>query len=285
MKDTSHADKKYPYGPVRKLQLLHVFAKHQKISGKEWAVIVVIADMSDATNGTAWPSFKYLASEANTSERNIASVIKNLRAKGILKVPKAGNRYRSNTYQLNYDLLTELSISTEENNSTLLMNSSISTDEIGSEVLMQGTVKSIYQSEHEAKDKIDRELDTDTSPSRPLGASGSHLENSSLIYPEFWDAIGYGTNRYESEVIIRNLINGGINYADILDGARRYRAYNEATKPKRTATTKSWLTKRLWLEPWEIKFRVNPKPSNKDQQKNLSPTENKKPKRKKLKKR
>ncbi|CAN6133913.1 Helix-turn-helix domain containing protein [Methylophilaceae bacterium] len=281
MKDTSHADKKYHYGPVRKLQLLHVFAKHQKISGKEWAVIVVIADMSDATNGTAWPSFKYLAGEANTSERNIASVIKNLRAKGILKVPKPGNRYRSNTYQLNYDLLTELSISTEENNSTLLINSSISTDEIGSEVLMEGAVKSIYQSEHEAMDKIDRELDTDTSPSRPLGASGLHLENSSLIYPEFWDAIGNGTNRYESELIIRDLINEGVNYADILDGARRYRAYNDATKAKRRATTKSWLTKRLWLEPWEIKFREPTKVGNAVDKKNPVQEGKKKPKRKK----
>ena len=130
MKDTNHADKKYPYGPVRKLQLLRVFAKCHKISGKEWAVIVVIADMSDATNGTAWPSFKFLAKEANTSERNVATVIKSLRDRDILKVPKPGNRYRSNTYHLNYDLLTEQFISTDEQGGSVLIDSSKTTDEI-----------------------------------------------------------------------------------------------------------------------------------------------------------
>jgi hypothetical protein len=252
MKDANHVDKNYPYGPVRKLQLLHVFAKHQKISGKEWAVIVVIADMSNATNGTAWPSFKYLALEANTSERNIASVIKNLRAKGILKVPTPGNRYRSNTYQLNFDLLTELPISTEENNSTLLINSSISTDEIDSEVLIDGSVKSIYQSEHEAKDKIDRELDTDTSPSRPLGASGLHLEKSlKVAFDDFWEIYPLKAGVYMAEKKLTELHKQTGTYSEILAGAKRYAEYCLAIN-SRPRPADQWLEAQRWRDSWKI---------------------------------
>lgn len=260
MKDANHADKKYPYGPVRKLQLLRVFAKRRKISGKEWAVIVVIADMSDATNGTAWPSFKYLAQEANTSERNVAAIIRSLRNKDILKVPKPGNRYRSNTYHLNYDLLTEQFISTDEQGGSVLIDSSKTTDEIDSEVLMEGAVKSIYQSEHEAMDKIDRVFDSDAPPSRPLGASGLHLEKSLTgAFEDFWGVYPLRAGVYKAEKILSELIKEEGSYSEVLDGAKRYADYCLAMN-SRSRPADQWLDAQRWRDCWTIREVKKPSP-------------------------
>jgi hypothetical protein len=83
-----------------------------------------------------------------------------------------------------------------------------------------------------------------------LRAKSPSLSRQAGRYDEFWEALGKRSTVYESEQLITEFIADGVDYADIVDGAKRWRAYNDVTGGRHAASPLKWLQKHKWEDGW-----------------------------------
>ena len=104
---------------------------------------------------------------------------------------------------------------------------------------------------------IDRDA---AAPLRPggLGAGRQTVESDCS---EFWQALGRQQTVYQSEQLIAELVASGIDYADIVAGAKRYAEYCTRTGAAQKMTPASWLSNRKWLDDWQLPAAKSDKPS------------------------
>ena len=238
-----------PFGPVQKLKFLAQGAKAPAMSRAELAVLIVLADMANSSTGIAWPSFATLAERAGVSGRHAKTAIKNLIARGFIEVTEQGNRIRSNRYKINLSAGgSDLGNTTQPSDlqSTRVVNSSVRGSDLECpDVVIPSSPESIHPSEHKASEGWDRsQADGGAPNASPLGASRARQPDSRKDqFPEFWEAIGHRATVAESEQAIREFLSEGTEYDEIVDGGRRWAAYNTATGGRRKARPVQWLLK------------------------------------------
>lgn len=248
-----------PFGPVDKIKWLAAAAGVHELSRVELALLVVVADMINSTSGQAWPSYNTLADRTGSSPRHVKRAVKRLTNKGLLIIVQRGNRVRSNRYKLNKGYFASLTGSDAEVTTVVTPLSSCSDVQVP-DVVTPRPPESINESEHKAKDEFDRsQADGGAAPSRPVGASGA--PHRGIAYPEFWKAMGRRTAVAESEQLIREAVADGVEYQDIVQGARRYARYCADTGGSMKLSAAAWLQKQKWLDDWEF----IPKASTRDQ--------------------
>jgi hypothetical protein len=246
----------YKYGPVAKLAFAAKVARIAKISRAEQAIVLVLADMADAKSGIAWPSFNTLAKRTSISSRHAKRAIKKLENYGLITIVEAGTRVRSNRYRINMDAVpSDIPDTTEGGDmpiTTVVTSEYMSGDMVGLDVVTVMSPESIHSSEHQASDEWERSQAEGGAPCAP--ALRPSLARQPLtagdLFPEFWEAVGRRTTVAESEQLLRELIAVGVAYQDILDGARRWTKYNEATGGKKKATPARWLQLEKWRDDW-----------------------------------
>lgn len=239
-----------PFGPVEKIKWLAAASGVRELSRVELALLVVVADMINSSTGQAWPSYNTLADRTGSSPRHTKRAVKRLAANGLLVILEHGNRVRSNRYTLNRSHFMELMGSDAETTTVVTPVSSCSDVEVP-EVVTPTPPESIHESEPKAKDSKDRsQADGGASPYRPVGASG--LPRRGEMHPEFWGAMGRRTAVAESEQLIREAVADGVEYQDIVDGAKRYARYCADTGGQMKLNAAVWLKKQKWLDDWEF---------------------------------
>ena len=243
------------YGPVEKLQFLSDAAAISELSRAELAVLNVLADMANATTGLAWPSFQTLGKRIGTTDRSAKRAVSGLAKAGLLEIVEPGTRnHKSNRYKLG-------KIQTSDtDDTTLVTRVTGASDTCDQKLVTRTSPKSINQSEQEARiEKIDRDA---AAPLRPggLGAGRQTVESDCS---EFWQALGRQQTVYQSEQLIAELVASGIDYADIVAGAKRYAEYCTRTGAAQKMTPASWLSNRKWLDDWNLETSYQPKKHDK----------------------
>jgi len=243
-----------PYGTVAKLQWLRVIAKRSEFSRTTLAACCVIADMADSKSGVCWPSFSYLADACGTSIRHIKKSINQATENNLVTIAEHGNRVRSNRYRINLDVMgSDLQDTTQDGDpqdTRVVISRAEGGDLQVPDVVIQRSPESIHPTEHQAREGWDRSFTE--GGVRSLRADRPTLSRQAGRYDEFWEALGKRSTVYESEQLITELIADGVDYADIVDGAKRWRAYNKVTGGKNAASPLKWLEKRKWLDGWKL---------------------------------
>lgn len=243
-----------PYGTVAKLQWLRVIAKRSEFSRTTLAACCVIADMADSKSGVCWPSFSYLADACGTSIRHIKKSINQATENNLVTIAEHGNRVRSNRYRINLDLLgSDLQDTThggDPQDTRVVISRAEGSDLQVPDVVIHRSPESIHPTEHQAREGWDRSLTE--GGVRSLRADRPTLSRQAGRYDEFWEALGKRSTVYESEQLITEFIADGVDYADIIDGAKKWRAYNDVTGGRHAASPLKWLENRKWLDDWEL---------------------------------
>ncbi len=258
------------YGPVEKLQFLSDAAAISELSRAELAVLNVLADMANATTGLAWPSFQTLGKRIGTTDRSAKRAVSGLAKAGLLEIVEHGTRnHKSNRYKLGKIQTSDTDVTTaasdthvttpsDTDDTTLVTRVTGASDTCDQKLVTRTSPKSINQSEQEARiEKIDRDA---AAPLRPggLGAGRQTVESDCS---EFWQALGRQQTVYQSEQLIAELVASGIDYADIVAGAKRYAEYCTRTGAAQKMTPASWLSNRKWLDDWQLPAAKSDKPS------------------------
>lgn len=245
-----------PYGTVAKLQWLRVIAKRSEFSRTTLAACCVIADMADSKSGVCWPSFSYLADACGTSIRHIKKSINQATENNLVTIAEHGNRVRSNRYRINLDVMgSDLQDTTQDGDpqdTRVVISRAEGGDLQVPDVVIQRSPESIHPTEHQAREGWDRSFTEGGAQS--LRADSPTLSRQVDRYEEFWLALGKRSTVYESEQLITELIANGVDFADILAGAGRWKAYNAATGGKRAASPLRWLEKHKWQDDWTLPF-------------------------------
>jgi hypothetical protein len=248
-------------GPVAKLQYLRQAAAMPNLNRVQLAVLVVLADMANATHGLAWPSFSTLAASTGTSTRHAKTATKGLIEAGLIVVHEPGTRVRSNRYKLNPKPPVNTQGSDPQDttqgsdlqDTTVVIPSNISGDPQSTKVVIPRTPKSINQSEQQAKIDDRATGEGAAAPSRPGGPSGLHPpepKTNQDRYPEFWQAMPMKTTVHDAEARITEYLDNGEPFAEIVAGAKRYTAYCQATKSPRRQSALAWLNRQAWRDDW-----------------------------------
>lgn len=248
------------YGAVVKLQWLRAIAGRSDLSRASLAACCVFADMADSKSGICWPSYNTIATAIGTTPRGTKKAIVQVIEAGVVTIAEHGNRVRSNRYRINLNVMRsepQDTTSGSEPQDTRVVNASSSCSERQQpDVVNHSSPESIHLSEQQARDRWDRsQADGDSQSLRPKRPP---LANQPGRFEEFWQAVGRSATVFESEQLLEELIADGVDYADILAGANRWRAYNEATGGRRATSPKKWLENKKWLDGWAL-----PKPKSK----------------------
>lgn len=256
-------------GPVEKLQYLAHAAAMPNLSRVQLAVLVVLADMANATHGLAWPSYSTLATRTGATTRHAKTATKGLIDAGLIMVHEPGNRARSNRYRLNPKTQENIQGGDPQNttqgsdlqDTRVVIPSDICGDLQSTKVVIPRTPESINQSEHQAKIDDRATGEGAAAPSRPRGPSGLHPpepKTNQDRYPEFWQAMPMKTTVHEAEARIAEYVDLGFIYADIVAGAKRYSAYCQATKSPRRQSAVVWLNRQAWRDDWIVSITKGP---------------------------
>ena len=243
-----------PFGAVAKLKWLRVIAGRPEISRTALASCCVLADMTDANTGLSWPSYNTIAKATGTTARGTKKAIAQAIEAGLFTIAEHGTRVRSNRYRLNLAVL-----GSEPEDTTLGGDPQdtrvVNTSDIGGErqrhyVVNPSSHESIHLSEQEAKDRWERsQADGDAPALRPERPT---LARPAGRFDEFWQAVGKRATVAESEQLLKELIANGVDYAEIVGGANRWREYNVVTGGKRATSPLKWLQRQKWLDDWTL---------------------------------
>ena len=260
------------YGPVEKLQFLSDAAAISELSRAELAVLNVLADMANATTGLAWPSFQTLGKRIGTTDRSAKRAVSGLAKAGLLEIVEPGTRnHKSNRYKLGKIQTSDTDVTTaasdthvttpsDTDDTTLVTRVTGASDTCDQKLVTRTSPKSIHSIRAISEDgMIDRDA---AAPLRPggLGAGRQTVESDCS---EFWQALGRQQTVYQSEQLIAELVASGIDYADIVAGAKRYAEYCTRTGAAQKMTPASWLSKRKWLDDWNLETSYQPKKHDK----------------------
>ena len=271
------------YGPVEKLQFLSDAAAISELSRAELAVLNVLADMANATTGLAWPSFQTLGKRIGTTDRSAKRAVSGLAKAGLLEIVEHGTRnHKSNRYKLGKIQTSDTDVTTaasdthvttpsDTDDTTLVTRVTGASDTCDQKLVTRTSPKSIHSIRAISEDgMIDRDA---AAPLRPggLGAGRQTVESDCS---EFWQALGRQQTVYQSEQLIAELVASGIDYADIVAGAKRYAEYCTRTGAAQKMTPASWLSNRKWLDDWQLPAAKSDKPSKpKNEIVHLKPSE------------
>ena len=271
------------YGPVEKLQFLSDAAAISELSRAELAVLNVLADMANATTGLAWPSFQTLGKRIGTTDRSAKRAVSGLAKAGLLEIVEHGTRnHKSNRYKLGKIQTSDTDVTTaasdthvttpsDTDDTTLVTRVTGASDTCDQKLVTRTSPKSIHSIRAISEEgMIDRDA---AAPLRPggLGAGRQTVESDCS---EFWQALGRQQTVYQSEQLIAELVASGIDYADIVAGAKRYAEYCTRTGAAQKMTPASWLSNRKWLDDWQLPAAKSDKPSKpKNELVHLKPSE------------
>lgn len=242
------------YGAVVKLQWLRAIAGRSDLSRASLAACCVFADMADSKSGICWPSYNTIATAIGTTPRGTKKAIVQAIEAGVVTIAEHGNRVRSNRYRINLDVMggepQDTTLGSEPQDTRVVNASSSCSERQQPYVVNHSSPESIHLSEQQARDRWDRsQADGDSQSLRPKRPT---LANQPGRFDEFWQALGKRSTVAESEQLLAELIAEGVEYADILAGANRWRTYNETTGGRRAASPLKWLEKRKWLDDWTL---------------------------------
>lgn len=265
---TAHSNyiTKDQFGPVEKVRLLALAASMADLTRSELATLNVLADMINAGTGQAWPSFNTLAARTGITPRSAKRAIRQLseRKPPLVILARPGNRVRSNRYELNRAYFAELDAlgGSDARDTTVVTRVSSSGDVEGPKVVTHVSHKSIPESEHKAKDEGNRSGTDGAAPDRPRRPPG--LPQGGDRFPEFWEAMGgRRTTVADAEQLLTEALEAGTDYQEVIEGAKRYKSYCDATSGKMKSTAAAWLKREAWRDGWELPTkRTISKPSS-----------------------
>lgn len=252
-------------GPVEKLQFLSRAAAVPTLSRVQLAVLIVLADMAGSKDGLAWPSFNTLAARTGTTPRHAKRAVQALVKDGAVVLAMPGTRVRSNRYRLNKAAFPEKYAEGSDTGDTTpgddMTYTTVVTPSARSggaqvpDVVACVSPESVLESEPKARMK-----GTDNEgahayaggPGGPLRLAGQPGQDA---YPEFWEAFGVRSTVAMAEKRLRELLAAGADYGEIVDGARRYHAYNLATGGNKRSSADRWLEREAWRDAWTVRAR------------------------------
>ncbi len=253
------------FGPVEKVRLLALAASMADLTRSELATLNVLADMINAGTGQAWPSFKTLAARTGITPRSAKRAIRQLidRKPPLVILARPGDRVRSNRYELNRAYFAELDAlgGSDARDTTVVTCVASSGDVEDQKVVTHVSHESIPESEHKAKDEGNRSGTDGAAPDRPRGPPG--LPQSGDRFPEFWEAMGWRrTTVADAEQLLAEALEAGTDYHEVIEGAKRYKSYCDATGGKMKSTAAAWLKREAWRDGWELPAERVAKASN-----------------------
>ncbi|TQE92527.1 MAG: helix-turn-helix domain-containing protein, partial [Spiribacter salinus] len=267
---------KHP-GPVEKMQLLASAAGLPRLTRAELAVLIILADMSNAETGLAWPSFDTLAQRTGIGRRTVKRVVKRLNANRLVLIVEHGNRVRSNRYRINRELLQGGGgPQTTTPTTGVVVHRPLgwwSMDHQGGgpwvpDVVVHGPPESVHQSKMESEIDGGSQAEADATayaaaPLRPRVQRGGDR------FPEFWEAIGRRTTVKAAEDLLADALANGAEYQAVVDGAERYRAYCDRTGWRKAQSASAWIKSEGWRDDWT----PPPKQAPKEKKANAKPAQ------------
>ena len=262
---------------LKKWQLRLMLDKDKSLSKGDGAVFAQILDHFNPKVGYSYPSLNRLADVTGLSQRNAQRSIKKLVDASYIEIIQHGNRHNmANRYQPNFNLVdkveTSMSLKGRDTNvSTLETPMSQSRD---AHVARYGhgcppnpsTNPSINEGEE------DGEVATLVHPLRGSPLASKSKAKPENKYAEFWDVYIKRENVTDANKAIKEALENGANYGEIVEGAKRYMAWtkHEGKPSKYIKQPVTFINKESWLDDYEITPAKPPKTGEKKKADNLS---------------
>lgn len=273
----SENKKKKPPLLLKKWQLRLILDKDKSLSKGDGAVFAQILDHFNPESGYSYPSLNRLADVTGLSQRNAQRSIKKLVDASYIEIIQHGNRHNmANRYQPNFNLVdkveTSMSLKGRDTNvSTLETPMSQSRD---AHVARYGhgcppnpsTNPSINEGE------VDDDNATLANPLRGSPLASKSKAKPENQYAEFWDVYPKRENMTDANKAIKEALENGVNYEEIVEGAKRYMAWtkHEGKEYRYIKLPLTFINKESWLDDYEITPAKLPKTREKKKADNLS---------------
>ena len=251
---------------LKKWQLRLMLDKDKSLSKGDGAVFAQILDHFNPTLGYSYPSFNRLANVTGFSKANTQNSVKRLIDARYIEIIQHGNRHNmANRYQPNFNLVdkveTSMSLKGRDTNvSTLETPVSQSRD---AHVARYGhacppnpsTNPSINEGEE------DGEVATLANPLRGSPLASKSKAKPEEQYAEFWDVYPKRENVTDANKAIKEALENGANYWEIVDGAKRYAQLkkHEGKSYEYIKLPLTFINKESWLDDHKITPAKPPK--------------------------
>lgn len=251
---------------LKKWQLRLILDKDKSLSKGDGAVFAQILDHFNPKIGYSYPSLNRLADVTGLSQRNAQRSIKKLVDASYIEIIQHGNRHNmANRYQPNFNLVdkveTSMSLKGRDTNvSTLETPVSQSRD---AHVARYGhacppnpsTNPSINEGEE------DGEVATLANPLRGSPLASKSKAKPEEQYTEFWDVYPKRENVTDANKAIKEALENGVNYWEIVDGAKKYAQLkkHEGKSYEFIKLPLTFINKESWLDDHKITPAKPPK--------------------------
>ena len=251
---------------LKKWQLRLMLDKDKSLSKGDGAVFAQILDHFNPKIGYSYPSLNRLADVTGLSQRNAQRSIKKLVDASYIEIIQHGNRHNmANRYQPNFNLVdkveTSMSLKGRDTNvSTLETPVSQSRD---AHVARYGhgcppnpsTNPSINEGEE------DGEVATLVHPLRGSPLASKSKAKPESEYAEFWDVYVKRENVTDANKAIKEALENGVNYEEIVEGAKKYmaRIKHEGKEYRYIKQPLTFINKESWLDDHKITSAKPPK--------------------------
>jgi DNA-binding transcriptional regulator YhcF (GntR family) len=270
---------------LKKWQLRLKLDKDKSLSKGDGAVFAQILDRFNPKVGYSYPSLNRLADDTGLSQRNAQRSIKKLVDASYIEIIQHGNRHNmANRYQPNFNLVDKV-----ETPVSLVVETPMSIQGRDTHVSRVETPVSQSRDAHVARyghgclpnpstnpsineGEVDEENATLANPLRGSPLASKSKAKPEREYAEFWDVYVKRENVTDANKAIKEALENGVNYGEIVEGAKSYMAWieHEGKEYRYIKQPFNFINKKSWLDDHEITPAKPPKTREKKKADNLS---------------
>ena len=268
VKAMSKNKEKEPPILLKKWQLRLMLDKDKSLSKGDGAVFAQILDHFNPKIGYSYPSFNRLANVTGFSKANTQNSVKRLIDARYIEIIQHGNRHNmANRYQPNFNLLDEGVCKPAciggvcKSDCTGVCKPACQTMQAGFTSYASPLVSNPSMNPSINEGEVDEENATLVHPLRGSPLASKSKAKPEEQYAEFWDVYPKRENVTDANKAIKEALENGANYWEIVDGAKRYAQLkkHEGKSYEYIKLPLTFINKESWLDDHKITPAKPPK--------------------------
>jgi hypothetical protein len=264
---------------LKKWQLRLILDKDKSLSKGDGAVFAQILEHYNPKVGYSYPSFNRLANVTGFSKANTQNSVKRLIDARYIEIIQHGNRHNmANRYQPNFNLLDGGVCKPAciggvcKPDCTGVCKPACQAMQAGFTSYASPLVSNPSTNPSINEGEVDEENATLANPLRGSPLASKSKAKPEREYAEFWDVYIKRENVTDANKAIKEALENGDNYGEIVEGAKSYMAWieHEGKEYRYIKQPFNFITKENWREDHKITPAKPPKTREKKKADNLS---------------
>ena len=264
---------------LKKWQLRLILDKDKSLSKGDGAVFAQILEHYNPKVGYSYPSFNRLANVTGFSKANTQNSVKRLIDARYIEIIQHGNRHNmANRYQPNFNLLDGGVCKPAciggvcKPDCTGVCKPACQAMQAGFTSYASPLVSNPSTNPSINEGEVDDDNATLANPLRGSPLASKSKAKPEREYAEFWDVYIKRENVTDANKAIKEALENGDNYGEIVEGAKSYMAWieHEGKEYRYIKQPFNFINKKSWLDDHEITPAKPPKTREKKKADNLS---------------